>query len=264
MRPGDRGNTTDMVNSGNSPGRKRFVPALLAAAGFALAIPGAGLAVGSAQHAATPVGDFGFLPFTPAKVDPALARQVERMIGAEGLRFTPASNLSNRKDRTVTVAVRVDEATARAMSLRTSAGSLGGDQTRAVELALAPTRYNLGIARGYQSFAQPGKPAAAALPAGLRDVTMPDLAELRPDRSGKPSRFQTRVALEQEDKTGRAPRTLEGDGDQSVDVAGSYRVGRNLNVTAGVRLSQERDRLAPLTNGVEDSQSVYVGTQIRF
>ena len=39
---------------------------------------------------------------------------------------------------------------------------------------------------------------------------------------------------------------------------------RNLNVTAGVRLSQERGRLTPLTNGVEDDQSVYVGTQLRF
>ncbi len=253
-----------MAGSGNSKGRKRFIPALLAAAGL-LAIPGAGLAIGSAQHAASPVGDFGYLPFTPAKVDPALARQVERMIGVEGLRFTPAANLSRRKDRTVTVAVRVDDATARALSLRTAAGSLSGDPTRSVALALAPTRYNLGIARGYQSFAQPARPAAA-LSAGLRDVTMPDLAELRPDRAGtgKPSRFQTRIALEQEDKTGRAPRTFEGLGEQSVDVAGSYRLGRNLNVTAGVRLSQERDRLAPMTDGVEDSQAVYVGTQIRF
>lgn len=254
-----------MAGSGKSIGRKRFIPALLAAAVLSVAIPGTVLAIGSAQHAATPVGDFGYLPFTPAKVDPALARQVERMIGAEGLRFTPAASPEGRKDRTVTVAVRVDDATARALSLRTAAGSLSGDQSRAVALALAPTRYNLGIARGYQSFAQPSKPEAALTP-GLRDIDMPQLGQLADvsAKPGKPSRFQTRVALEQEDKTGRAPRTFEGLGEQSVDVAGSYRLNRNLNVTAGLRLSQERDRLAPLTDGVEDSQAVYVGTQIRF
>jgi hypothetical protein len=47
-------------------------------------------------------------------------------------------------------------------------------------------------------------------------------------------------------------------------VGGAYRVVGNLNVTAGVRLSQESDRLTPLTDGVEDSQAVYVGTQLRF
>ena len=38
----------------------------------------------------------------------------------------------------------------------------------------------------------------------------------------------------------------------------------NLTVTAGVRSSQERERLDPLTNSVQDSQAVYVGTQIKF
>ncbi len=54
---------------------------------------------------------------------------------------------------------------------------------------------------------------------------------------------------------------------QTVDVGGSFRLSPNLDVTAGVRLSQERDRLDrldPLTNSVKDSQAVYVGTQIRF
>jgi hypothetical protein len=37
-----------------------------------------------------------------------------------------------------------------------------------------------------------------------------------------------------------------------------------MDVTAGVRLRDERDRLAPLTNKQNDSQAVYVGTQIRF
>lgn len=249
-----------MTNAGKFKGRKRFAPALLAAAGLAAAIPGAGLAVGNAEQASAQ--DLSYIPFTPANADPRLARQVAELIGAEGLRFTPASSAS-RKDRTVTVAVRVDEATARALSLRPGAEAGNGEPGRAAALALAPTRYNLGIARGYQSFVEP-KPAA--LPAGLRDVKMPDLADFRAasGERDKPSRFQTRIAVEQDDSPGRAPRAFDGLGEQSVDVGGSYRLGRNLNVTAGVRLSQDRDRLAPLTDGEEDSKAVYVGTQIRF
>lgn len=243
----------------------RFAPVLLAV-GAGLALPGAGLAFGAAEHAATPVGEFGNLPFTPARVDPALARKVEAIMGVAGLRFTPAAKPAGKKDRTVTFAVRVDAATARALALRPDSESAAGtDATRTAALALAPSRYNLGIARGYQSFSQPTK--TAALVPGVRAIKAPDLAELRPLTEGaadKPSRFQTRLALEQRDNAGRSPQTLDGLGEQRVDLGGSYRLGRNLNVTAGVRLSQDRDRLAPLTDGVEDAQAVYVGTQIRF
>jgi len=47
-------------------------------------------------------------------------------------------------------------------------------------------------------------------------------------------------------------------------LGGSYSVTRNLDVTAGVRLKNERDRMAPLTDSRQDSQAVYVGTQFRF
>ena len=63
---------------------------------------------------------------------------------------------------------------------------------------------------------------------------------------------------------GRSPRTLEGAGNQSVDLSTSYRVVGNLNVTAGVRLSKDSNRLAPLTDGLEDDQAVYVGTRVSF
>ena len=42
-----------------------------------------------------------------------------------------------------------------------------------------------------------------------------------------------------------APRTFAGDAEDRVDVGGSYRLTRNLDVTAGVRYSQERDRSGP-------------------
>jgi hypothetical protein len=103
--------------------------------------------------------------------------------------------------------------------------------------------------------------------AGVRSIEMPDLADFKPSTGSakdKPSRFKPRLALEQEKNIGRSPRTIESLGDQSVDLGGAYRVTKNLDVTAGVRLSQERDRLDPLTDNVQDSQAVYVGTQLRF
>ena len=98
------------------------------------------------------------------------------------------------------------------------------------------------------------------------DVTMPDLADFEPSPGvrDKPSRFAARVELEQADTVGVAPRTREALGDQMLGVGGSYRVTGNLDVTAGIRYSQERDRLVPLTDSVQDSQAVYIGTQFRF
>jgi hypothetical protein len=49
-----------------------------------------------------------------------------------------------------------------------------------------------------------------------------------------------------------------------LDVGGSYSLTKNIAVTAGLRLNNERDRMAPLTDSRQDSQAVYVGTQFRF
>lgn len=253
-----------MADKRRQAGKKRFIPAMLVAAGLAVAIPGASMAVGNAETAVIARPELAGLPFTPANVDPALAQKVAALVGVDGLRFTPASK-SVRKDRTVTVAVRVDEATARAISVRHAVAVASGEQrVAAAPVAIAPTRYNLGIARGYQSFAQPKQ---TVLPAGVRDLSVPDLSEFKPagpTAAKKPSRLQPRIAVEKDTPAGRAPSTLELLGEQRLDVGGSYRVLRNLDVTAGVRLSQQRDRLDPLTTGAEDSQAVYVGTQIRF
>ena len=237
--------------------------ALAAVAGLAFAVPSAVYALTSASGgdgARTP----DYAQFTPAKVDPALALRVAETIRAKGLdvRFTPAG-AANARDKTVTVAIRVDDQTARAISVQRAAEAV--QQSSGLgQLAIAPTKYNLGVARGYQNFV---KAAPLSLPAGVRSIEMPDLAEFEPSTGSaedKPSRFKPRLSLENETNLGRSPQTLEGLGDQSVDLGGAYRVTKNLNVTAGVRLSQERDRLDPLTDNVQDSQAVYVGTQLRF
>nr|WP_202390313.1 hypothetical protein [Tsuneonella aeria] len=234
----------------------------MAAVAVALAaVPTAGLAITAASP---PVRTLSALtPFTPANVDPALAQRVAAKIAARGrtMRFTPAgTNLD--ADRTATVAIRVDSEVARAISVRNAIAVAKTEVGAGPSLAtLAPSRYNLGISRGYQTFA---KPAAPAL--DIRQIDMPDLASFRPREGVKetPGRLQPRLALESDSRTGRSPLTLEGAGEQAVDLGAGYRLSRNINVTAGVRLSQDRDRLAPLTDAVRDDQAVYVGTQFKF
>lgn len=244
-----------------------FAAALLACAGMAVAVPGF---ASDTDPQGSASGFSSFQLFTPASVDPELAQRVARDLANRGdrMRFTPAGG-STASDRTVTVAVRVDDETARAIGVRSAIEQARGSAgTRAIaSLPAAATRYNLGIARGYSSFAKPAAAAATQVPSGVRQIAMPDLAEFEPQDGtapDKPSRFRPRLALEEERAPGRSEGTLRGDANQSVDLSGSYRVTRNLDVTAGVRVSHERDRLAPLADGVQDEQAVYVGTQFRF
>lgn len=210
-----------------------------------------------------------FAAFTPATVDPRLARYIaERGMGRGRLmRFTPAA-APNRTDRSITVAVRIDEETARAITIRQTAAAVGADsspsiaaRSRTPVLPITSSSYSLGVSRGFSGFAEP-----VTLPSSARRMPIPDLRAQRPtspERSSD-SRFGARVALEEERAPGRAPRTREGLGDQSVEVEGSYSVTRNLDVTAGVRVTQDRDRLTPLTDSQQDDQAVYVGTEFRF
>ncbi|WP_379548465.1 hypothetical protein ACFCW2_04670 [Qipengyuania sp. DSG2-2] len=235
----------------------------LAVGAAIVAVPTAGLALAGVSFAPDQQAQSA-LPFTPASVDPELAERVASRYAAarKAIRFTPAGR-AQPADRTVTVAVRVGEQEARAISVRTAVASAQVEPGRRTVQTIAPSRFDLGISRGYQSFAKP----ATQLPSGIARVEMPDLAEFKPKEGtapDKPSRFTPRLTLDQSTPAGRSPRTLEAQGEQSVELGGSFRVSRNIDLTAGVRLSQERDRLAPLTDGTEDDQSVYVGTQLRF
>lgn len=237
---------------------------MLAGAVGALALPSAVLAFStgiSVRPADSPEQTEAMHSVSAPKVDPNLAQAISmRMIPkGQAFRFTPAGTAS-RPDRSITVAVRVDADSARAISVRKSLDAkpaLAGISP----VRISPTAFNLGVSRGYQNFGQ----SAAVVPQ-IRKIEMPDLSAFRPGSSAKddPSRFSTRLSVDERENTGRAPRTFETAGQQTVDLGGSYRVTGNLNVTAGVRYSQERDRLAPLTDGKQDSQAVYVGTQFRF
>ena len=245
--------------------RKAASPALLIAVAVgALALPSAVLAFSSGfdgQSASLPArGAIG--SFTPTTVDASFARAITvRSLGdGKVFRFTPAGT-AMRPDRSVTVAVRVDAETARAISVRQPLGD-GALGSGMGTLRIAPNAYTLGVSRGYQTFAQ-----TFVLPGAINKAGMPDLSGFKLGAGaapGEPARLNARIALDEREKTGRSPRTLEGYGEQTVDVGGSYRLGRNFDVTAGVRYSRERDRLLPLVDGRQDSQAVYLGTQFRF
>jgi hypothetical protein len=202
-------------------------------------------------------------PFTPASVDPKLAQFVAaRATGAAHMmRFTPAG-LDERGKRSLTVAVRVDDNTAQAIQVRSAIAAAQDQMSASSGVHIVSARYNLGLARGYQSFAEP-----TALSKKLSDAAIPDLSSFKPFSTvqSDTSRFASRIALAHEEKPGTAPRTRESLGEQRLDVETSYRLTKNLDVSAGLRYSQERDRIAPVADPrAQDSQAFYVGTQFRF
>lgn len=242
---------------------QRSLPLYALCAALGLAVPSAGLALaGDFAPAGTRVSldALGLGMFTPASVDPDLAARVADKARKRGIQFTPASTPPMSGARTVTVAVRVDDDTARAITVRKAVEAVPG---RGLGLAgLDASKFQLGAARGYQSFAR-----TVDLSASVRSLPMPDLAQFKssaPKSGEQPSRLQPRIELEDREIAGRSPNTLDSVAQQTVGVGGSYRLSPNMNVMAGVRYSQERERLDPLTNSVKDSQAVYVGTQIKF
>ncbi|WEK45338.1 MAG: hypothetical protein P0Y56_09845 [Candidatus Andeanibacterium colombiense] len=255
-----------MVEQRKSAWRGGAAVALLCAgAAVLVAAPSAVLALdasGAKMETAQPRVGLGH--FTPASIDPKLARLLAERSGISGpqMRFTPAGGTS-RAGRTITVAVRVDEGSSRLIAPHQDFAAADGAQTGLAALRLAPARYSLGTQRGYAGFAAP---RALEITKPLSDAAIPDLSAFQPSPGAKdkPSRFNARIALEEQPKLGRDARSRESLGTQTVDVGGAFSITRNFDLTAGVRYSQDRDRLAPLTNGKQDSQAVYVGTQFSF
>jgi hypothetical protein len=245
---------------------KGRIAATLAGAALAVGVPSAVLATGLLDAG---TGLSTFVSFTPAAANPDLARMIAERGNPNGrmMRFTPAGAVSSQ-DRSVTVAVRVDDHTVQAISVRNAianARDLVPESTRRI----VSTRYDLGLARGYSSFAQAPTPAVSrALTNVGSSAAIPDLADFVPSPGlrDEPSRFAARIALEQEGRTAQpAQQTRDTAVDQRLDVAGSYRLTRNLDVTAGVRYEQDRDRLDDVPSvEQQDSQAVYIGTQFRF
>jgi len=271
-------------NTANARGTRRFaLPRVMRAPLMVATCIAAGMVIAPAVSSAV-TGSFkplaqvslaargGIGSFTPASGDPKLAAAitVHGLTNKRLFRFTPAG-IDTRADRSITVAVRVNPEVARAISVRGVLGNIGGAAGNGTPLRIVPNAFNLGMARGYQSFAVTnGLGTSNGFDRDVQRIDMPDLshfAAASPSASatsGATGRLAPRIALDEKERAGRAPRTLETQGDYQVDFGGSYRLTRNLDVTAGIRYSSDRDRLRPLTDGRQDSQAVYLGTQFRF
>ncbi|GAA0476158.1 hypothetical protein GCM10009096_17400 [Parasphingorhabdus litoris] len=203
--------------------------------------------------------------FTTAGADPELAASFKRnsLGGKTQFKFTPAGGNSSG-DRAVTVVVRQD-VSSKAISIRENIAAAAPGAGVLTPTTITQTSFSLGTAKGLKSFALPVKK--------LGD-NLPDLSEIGAglekddkdsSKTGKRSRFSPRLSIDAKTPLGAAPGALRAsEKDYSLDLGGSYSVTRNLDVTAGVRLKNERDRTAPLTDSRQDSQAVYVGTQFRF
>lgn len=190
--------------------------------------------------------------FTPATGDPVLLERYARLSeeARANFRFTPA--LPRSENRAVTLVVR-----ARARTLAATRAVETAREDGPQPIAITPVTYRLGSALGYSAFAPAVSRESvdiAALPAARRPA----------DSTRRPSRFDADMQLDSRSLPDASDRALDPDRVYSVDVTGSYRLSRNLDLTAGVRLERENDRLQPLTDERRDSQAVYVGTQFRF
>lgn len=257
-----------MSNTRNSQaGKAAFIAS---AALLAIAVPSTGFAFGLASPDTTTEARENFLAFTPADADPRMARLIaERSGDAQMMRFTPAGLAASPTARSITVAVRIDPETADALAV-SGIGSPRSNENR-TPLRVTPTRYNLGLARGYSSFAQSPvatapTPAATTVSRSLSGSDIPDLAEFAPSESvrNEPSRFAARIALDEDDRADNPAVSAERLTDQMLDVGGSFSLTRNLDITAGVRYEQDRDLIPVPDINQQDSQAVYVGTQFRF
>jgi Gram-negative porin len=218
-------------------------------AALTLAVPASG-APESAKRSLALGSRGGIGTFTPASADPRLAAALARTgLSGSGFRFTPVAAIG--RNRAVTVAVRA----------RTSGSVAVADPAVATapSVGIAPVAYNLGVGVGWKRFALAG------------DVRRLDTGLAPGGREGadvgvsyNARKWSTRVQVAADRPVGNTPRTIVGGDSVSLDVGGSYRLTRNMDVTAGVRYRSERNRLDRLEDERRDSQAVYVGTAFRF
>jgi hypothetical protein len=184
--------------------------------------------------------------FTPAAADPKLAALFARGgLDTSGFRFTPSET---RIGRSVTVAVRARSGQ-QATRVAAAAPTVG----------LAPIAYNLGVAVGWKRFAVTGDVAKVDFAGAPGSREAADLA-----LSYSASRFTGRVAASADRALPGEPRGIAAPESYALDVGGTYSLTRNLDLTAGMRLKSERERLTRLEDDRRDSQAVYVGTAFKF
>ncbi len=189
--------------------------------------------------------------FTPASGDPRLIARYTKISAEQrsNFSFTPALTGESRKNRAITVVIRARED---ASGAARTAGLVTG---RTAPIAITPVAYNLGASVGFEKFVTPSLPRGT----DLRNLPVAKA----PEQAEKKSRFATRMLNRPSDPSGATDRVTAPGSEQAVDVVSSYRLTKNIDVTAGVRYKSD-DRVEPLTDSRRDSQAVYVGTAFRF
>ena len=187
------------------------------------------------------------LAFTPAAADPRLAATFARGgLDSGGFRFTPTDTRRDNRAVTVVVRARTNRPEGKAVAVAPTVG-------------LAPIASNPGAAVGWRRVGIAG------------DVSRVDLA----GQPGGREAADVTVTYSGDRVTGRVKGVVDhsfagivpatgSERSYALDVGGSYRLTRNLDVTAGVRYRSDRDRLVRLNDDRRDSQAVYLGTAFRF
>jgi hypothetical protein len=194
----------------------------------------------------------GIGSFTPAAADPRLAAILARTgLNTSGFQFTPSEG-NVIGSRAVKVAVRA----------RTSRPNRLPERVAAAVPAptLNPVSYNLGVSVGWKRFAVAG------------DMTRLDLAGQPGSReqmglgvSYSTRKFSGRVGASSDRPLPEQPKLIGDAQGYSIDMGGSYKLTGNLDVTAGVRYRNERERMLRVDpTERRESQAVYVGTAFRF
>ncbi len=191
----------------------------------------------------------GFGSFTPASADPRLAAALSRTaLNPTGFQFTPSEG--------AVIGSRAIKAAVRSATLQAERPT---DRVAAVTptMTLNPVAYNLGGSVG-------GKRLAA-----IGDLTRLDLgtqAGVRePMGMGYSTRkFTGRTPVIADSGSIDQPKMLADTSGYSLDGGGSYKLTRNLDVTAGMRYRTDRERMLRVTPERREGQAIYVGTAFRF
>lgn len=227
--------------------------AAFAVAGFLLS-PAFGAAtdlVRTRTNGPVSLGELGSISsFTPTTKDPQLAAAYAKVAASasrQGFRFTPTSG-SMSGQRSITIMVRAAE--------RVSDPAVA-------PIDIKPMAFSLNGSHNWRKFALPeavGRKALDPVPV----ETMVDAKNFSLE-DGKKDRFSTKVLIESRRDPAATVRNPSADKDYSLDLASSYSLTRNLNVTAGLRYNNNATaRLTPMTDDRQDSQAVYLGTIFKF
>jgi len=191
----------------------------------------------------------GFGSFTPASADPRLAAALSRTaLNPTGFQFTPSEG--------AVIGSRAIKAAVRSATLQAERPT---DRVAAVTptMTLNPVAYNLGGSVG-------GKRLAA-----IGDLTRLDLGTQpgarEPMGIGYSTRkFTGRTPVIADSTSIDQPKMVADTSGYSLDTGGSYKLTRNLDVTAGMRYRTDRERMLRVAPDRREGQAIYVGTAFRF